>query len=174
LHGFGHANRGTPPRVHCSIACVKTVRLSIRLYILLSIVSGLLFSCSSKTPEPLTPSGSQLDGTHWRLRHIYRYHQSDIYISDSLHTHYTLEFGVNNVIGGIGDCNRFSGSYVLGLQDTIHFRNIQSTLIGCTDPATEIAYFDGLTTASEYIIDSDELLIYCTEGDVFAMYFYRF
>lgn len=135
---------------------------------------GLLASCSTTTPDPLTPGGSQLDGTRWRLRAVYRYRLPDVLIDDSAVTHYTLRFGANSTVSGIGDCNQFSGTYTTGLEDTLYMTNLVSTEIGCPDQAGEQAYFDGLSKAIAYQLDSDELLMYCASDDIWAMYFYRF
>jgi heat shock protein HslJ len=140
------------------------------LCILVFVTTG----CTSATPPPIVPPTNPLDGTHWRLKQIFRRTADDIFFDDSLVTHYTLNFGANYTVSGVGDCNQFSGTYRFGLQDTILLTDLQTTLIGCPDPSTEGLYFTGLSQAIEYIVDTDELLVYCPGNDVWQLYFYRF
>jgi heat shock protein HslJ len=150
------------------------IRYSLTLLMLVCALGGTVVSCTSTSPDPITPTGFYLDGTHWRLQHIYRRVGPDIELDDSDLSRYILHFDPHSHIGGTGDCNQFSGDYTKGYDDTITVSNLVTTLIGCPDPFTEQRYLDGLSSTIEYRVDSYNLLLYCNDFDVAALYFYRF
>ena len=128
---------------------------SMRLLALTVLVLALLLSACSGG----SASGDPLSGTSWMLASI----DGSAPISGVVAT---AAFSDGKVSGSSG-CNSYGGAYELD-GEQIHFSDLVSTLMACTDPQgvmdQESAFLGGLTDAQSYQLSADKLQILTSDG----------
>ncbi|MDR2935747.1 MAG: META domain-containing protein [Rikenellaceae bacterium] len=82
---------------------------------------------------------------------------------------YTLTLGDDLRYNGIGDCNRFSGTFQLK-EGVIAFSPAAATRMGCLDGAREAAYFGLFDKAAHYAVDREFLILMDAEHRILASF----
>lgn len=120
--------------------------------------AGLVVACcpcrKSKSAMPLT-------GTEWKLTQM---HGKNIE-SDN----YRVLFGADGSLSGVGDCNRFTGSYTMNVGVLKVGDNLASTRMMCPNQQQENDFLKMLTEADAYYIDGTQLML-LRNGEVIAMF----
>jgi heat shock protein HslJ len=88
---------------------------------------------------------------------------------------FRMTLGADGKITGIGDCNRFSGTFTRGAGSTAVSGvltvdgNLVSTRMMCSDQARETAFLKMLGDIDSYSIDKDKLML-LKSGSVLAIF----
>jgi uncharacterized lipoprotein YbaY/heat shock protein HslJ len=100
-------------------------------------------------PASLPPEALDRD---WSLRAIQR---TTTNIANTTGVGMTIRFSADGKVSGSGGCNSFSGSYTVGVKQSITIANIAATLKACAPAATalEQEYFNALASAFSYTLD---------------------
>lgn len=129
----------------------------------LGIFSGIVLvavmmasCCQCRKSSSFYDQFDKLVGTEWKLI------QKDDKAFNVGGDNYTIAFGEDKRIFGMGDCNRYSG-----VMDYSVTRNVQSlsigqlasTRMGCMDMAGENQFFEFLRNASSINVDDDLMVI---------------
>lgn len=77
---------------------------------------------------------------------------------------YTLSFSNDGKVTGMGDCNRFSGSYIYSVSKKIDIMQLASTRMGCLDMTAENEYLDFLRNADYISVDGNLLVMEIQKG----------
>jgi heat shock protein HslJ len=140
------------------------------VYLILVLVSLVLFACSSQSKATLTSAISQppqandsLEGTSWELASFGASGSETLILQGST---VTLQFDGQGQASGSGGCNSYGASYqVKG--NTISFGDVISTLMACSLEninQQEQSYFQALKTAGKFEVSSDTLKIWYNNG----------
>ncbi|MCD7970353.1 MAG: META domain-containing protein [Alistipes sp.] len=78
---------------------------------------------------------------------------------------YTVQFGVDNRVTGMGDCNRLNGSYSTDTSGRLTLEGVASTRMFCTDQQSEDKFMRLLSGVDGYSIDGNTLIL-TTGGQV--------
>ncbi|MCC8036322.1 MAG: META domain-containing protein [Rikenellaceae bacterium] len=72
---------------------------------------------------------------------------------------YTLQFGVDNRVSGMGDCNRLMGGYTSDAEGNLRFEGAAGTRMFCTDQQTEDKFMRLIGEVDGYSIDGNTLML---------------
>ena len=72
---------------------------------------------------------------------------------------FTLLFGEENHLSGIGACNRISGSYTAGEKNALSIGPLAATRMACPGLEQEQRFFEALRTTTHYDMDGPLLLL---------------
>lgn len=78
---------------------------------------------------------------------------------------YTLVFGPENKLSGMGDCNRIMGGYSLINQNGLEIKTLASTRMFCPDQEMETRFIKLLESVDSYTIDGNNLML-LSGGDI--------
>jgi heat shock protein HslJ len=101
-----------------------------------------------------------LTGTEWKLTELY----GTTVNSDN----YRVIFAADGSISGIGDCNRFAGSYTINVGKLTVADNLVSTRMMCLNQTQEDKFLAMLRAADAYYIDGVRLVL-IHSGEVIAL-----
>ncbi len=83
--------------------------------------------------------------------------------------HYTLTLHADEqLLSGVGDCNRLTGRYAEGENRALHFTQLASTRMLCPDGAKEARYLEALEKTTHYDMDGPLLMLF-SNGDLVAV-----
>jgi heat shock protein HslJ len=108
-----------------------------------------------------------LVGTEWKLSQL----GNEPVVGDN----YRMTLAEDGRISGIGDCNRFTGSFIRRAGGTrtsgelTMAENLVSTRMMCLNQARETAFMKVLREADSWSIDGNRLLL-IRDGDVLAIF----
>ncbi|MCD8072343.1 MAG: META domain-containing protein, partial [Alistipes sp.] len=71
---------------------------------------------------------------------------------------YTLQFGPDNRVSGMGDCNRLMGGYTSDAQGNLRLEGAASTRMLCADQQTEDKFMRIISDVDGYSIDGNPLM----------------
>jgi heat shock protein HslJ len=135
--------------------------LSMNLKRITSSLAGLILLAAFATAcAPRTNAG--LEGTSWTLVSIEPGTAEGPTQSGAI----TLTFEAGGKAGGKAGCNSYGGSYDVK-DNTIAFREVNSTLIACTDDklmAQEQTFLKALLSTGEFKLDRNSLVISYDDG----------
>jgi heat shock protein HslJ len=117
----------------------------IALVAVVAIVTGC---CNCRTQKS---ARIPLAGTEWKLSQLY-----GVTVESE---NYRVTFAADGTISGVGDCNRFTGSYTLedGVLNVAD--NLVSTRMMCLNQAQEDRFLAMLRAADAYYIDGTRLML---------------
>jgi heat shock protein HslJ len=101
-----------------------------------------------------------LAGTEWKL--------SQLYGTTVNSENYRITFSSDGQVAGIGECNRFTGSYSLNAGVLKVADNLVSTRMMCLNQAQEDKFLEMLRSADAYYIDGVRLML-IHAGEVIAL-----
>ncbi len=121
----------------------------------LALVAGaLLTGCCQKCRKSREAATRPLQGTVW---HMIQFDGREINAPDS----YELTFFNDGRIAGVGDCNRFFGTYeVLNANGSIKMSPVGSTMMACPDLETESAFLKMFENVHLYQFDGKNLYLF--------------
>lgn len=120
--------------------------------VLLAGVALSVASCCScrKTKAPLVAD------SRWELIEI----NSSVIDRTADSNKYTLYLGPDKSYNGVGDCNRYFGTYEMDKNEyTIEFSMPASTRMMCPDQASETGFLQMLGNVKKYKLDGDVLTL---------------
>lgn len=106
-------------------------------------------------------SNVQLVGTEWKLAQL-----GDRPIDAA---GFTMTLSAEGRIGGLGACNRFSGSFTQKKHELRVAENMISTRMMCRDQETENKFLAMLRGVDSFSIDGERLML-ITDGEVVAIF----
>ncbi len=127
------------------------------------MLSGLLLlsSCCGCRKGPRVV----VEGSSWTLNEI-----GGTVVDNPDREHYTLTLGGDLRYSGVGDCNRFSGTFQLKEGGAIRFSPVVATRMGCPDGVREAAYFDLFDRTTHYEIDREFLILMDADRHILASF----
>ena len=136
----------------------------MRFFLLSIFTAFLLAGCTiaeNQTTLKKTGLPAEFFNTEWRL-----VQDADPAQDQSGEDAPMLLFGwEENRIFGSGGCNRFSGAYKAGEDNSLSFENVISTQIGCPDSVSESQFHKRLTHISYYSFNKDFTLLNMHDAD---------
>ena len=81
---------------------------------------------------------------------------------------FTLQLHENGNVTGLGDCNRFTATYVVTPSRALTFADFGSTRRFCENFETENRYFDMIEQVTHYEMDAESMLLF-SNGVVVAI-----
>ncbi len=106
-------------------------------------------------------SSISLNGTQWHLIQL----GGENITSDN----YLMTLGADGHISGVGDCNRFAGSFTQNLKQLKIANNLVSTRKMCLNQSREDKFLKMLSSIDSYSIDGNRLVL-IKNGDVQAIF----
>ena len=82
---------------------------------------------------------------------------------------FTLLFGEENHLSGIGACNRISGSYTAGEKNALSIGPLAATRMACPGMEREMEFFEAVESTTRYDMDGEMLLL--LDGDTLKAVF---
>lgn len=110
-----------------------------------------------KSKSPSLP----LTGIEWKLNQMY----GTTIVSDN----YRITFAADGTLAGVGDCNRFAGSFTMNVGTLKISDKIASTRMMCPNAQQETIFFQMLPQADSYFVDGTKLML-LRNGDVIALF----
>ena len=104
-----------------------------------------------------------LVGTTWQLVQIMA---RDVQPTDES---YTLLFHDDNLVSGMGDCNRFTATYAVTSSRSLDIVNLGSTRRLCPNADAETEFFTLLESVTHYEMDADMMLL-LRDGTLVAIF----
>lgn len=130
---------------------------ALKLIALASLVFAITACCACRRNKAQIP----FNGTEWKLTQLY---------GEAVDAqNYRVTFGADGAVSGIGDCNRFSGSFTQNVKELSIADNLVSTRMMCLNQAREDKFFGMLREADSYDIDGTRLML-LKGGDVLAIF----
>lgn len=126
--------------------------------LLVALVAMAASCCNCRTQKS---ARLPLVGTEWKLAQIGGQTVSS--------ENYRVTFAADGTLSGIGDCNRFSGSYSLADGSLTVGDNLVATRMMCLGQAQEDRFLAMLKSADAYAIDGVRLML-ITGGEVVAVF----
>ena len=117
-------------------------------WIMMTVLALSLASCCGCRKSR---SSVPLNGTEWKLIQL----QGENIASDN----YRMTLGADGLISGVGDCNRFSGSFKQNLKELSVADNLVSTRMMCLNQAREDKFLAMLRDIDSYSIDGGRLML---------------
>jgi heat shock protein HslJ len=99
-------------------------------------------------------------GTEWKLTQLYG--------TTINSANYRVTFAADGTVAGIGDCNRFAGTYTINVGALKVADNLVSTRMMCLNQGQEDKFLEMLRTADAYYIDGVRLVL-INGGEVIAL-----
>ncbi len=120
-----------------------------------------LAGCKDNSPQ--VPD-TELMNTLWTLESIELPGSPDIHPGSKWT--YPIQFFEDNRIEGGIDCNHLDGEYMLTAGDSIQFKNLSVTRIGCRDSSASLVrqYHIGLMAVHSYEITGNRLRLYFNDS----------
>jgi heat shock protein HslJ len=133
------------------------------LYALLLAVAGAgaVSCCSVCRGARVIP----VSGTEWALIEL-----NDRVVDRGDGERLTLTLGEDGRVAGMGDCNRFFGTYSFDADGRFSVSGLGSTRAMCPDRALEDDYFRALGAAASFRVDGDFLLLAGADGRLIASF----
>lgn len=110
-----------------------------------------------KSKSPSLP----LTGIEWKMTQMYGTNID----SDN----YRITFGADGSAHGVGDCNRFTGSYTMKDGELKIGESLASTRMMCMNQAQEDKFLKMLGYADAYYVDGEKLML-IKNGEVISMF----
>lgn len=110
-----------------------------------------------KSKSPSLP----LTGVEWKLNQMY----GTTIVSDN----YRITFGADGAVAGVGDCNRFAGSFTMNVGSLKIGEHLAATRMMCPNQQQEDAFLRMLPQADSYHVDGRTLMLLCN-GEVIALF----
>lgn len=82
---------------------------------------------------------------------------------------YSLVFGKDNRLSGVGDCNRLTGSYTENNDGVMKITQVAATRMMCPNQTQEDAFLKMLSEVDSYQLDGPLLLLF-TNGEMKAVF----
>lgn len=135
---------------------------SLRVLSIASLAVILASCCPCRKPSSFYDQFDKLLGTEWRLLQ-----KDDKVLPDRGQNNYTITFGQDKRVSGIGDCNRYSGIMAYSVTQEVQkfsISQIASTRMACLNMAAENEFFDFLRNANRVNMDGDLLIMLSTDS----------
>lgn len=129
---------------------------SVRLLGFALLAAIMASCCPCRKGSSYYDQFDKLVGTEWKLV------QKDDKAFNVGGDNYTIAFGDDKRVSGVGDCNRYSGIMAYSVtRDVQRFSisQIASTRMGCLDLAGENQFFDFLRNAYNVQVDGDLMIM---------------
>lgn len=128
----------------------------------LAVVVALLGACC-KCRSYQRKYSKPLVGTEWQLVQL---NGQDVQpVEDT----YTVLFGGDGRVSGVGACNRIMGTYQLGESRAVSISQLASTRMACPGMEREQDYMEALTAATHYEMDGPMLML-LSDGELRAVF----
>ena len=119
----------------------------------LAVLMASCCACRMKSSDPL----NTFVGHEWKL-----IQKGDEVMPARETENYRVTFMWDKNVYGVGDCNRFSGSFTYSAvkkPTTIDIGQLATTRMGCPNPAGETEFIQFLQKADRYDVDGDLLIL---------------
>jgi heat shock protein HslJ len=135
----------------------KTMK-NLKWIVAVAVVAVVAGCCKCRTQKS---ARIPLTGTEWKLSQLY----GAVVSSEN----YRVTFSSDGQLAGVGDCNRFTGSYTLIDGALKVDDNLVSTRMMCLNQAQEDKFLAMLRAADAYYIDGVRLVL-IHNGEVIALF----
>jgi heat shock protein HslJ len=130
---------------------------NLKWILLVAVVALVTSCCNCRTQKS---ARIPLTGIEWKL--------SQLYGATINSENYRVTFSADGQLAGVGDCNRFTGSYTINVGELKVDDNLVSTRMMCLNQAQEDKFFGMLRAADAYYIDGTRLVL-IKNGEVIAL-----
>jgi heat shock protein HslJ len=140
-----------------SILKIQKTMKNLKWIVAVAVIALMVGCCNCRTQKS---ARIPLTGTEWKL--------SQLYGATINSDNYRVTFSADGQLAGIGDCNRFTGSYTLNAGALKVADNLVSTRMMCLNQAQEDKFLGMLRAADAYYIDGVRLVL-IHNGEVIAL-----
>ncbi|WP_300109613.1 META domain-containing protein [uncultured Alistipes sp.] len=133
----------------------------IKAMLMIVVAIGTMACCHCKKAQ--RSDNKPLIGTEWQLVQM---DGRGVSVEADL---FTVVFGQENRLSGLGACNRLTGDYEATETGALKIGELASTRMACPGMDRERAFFKMLTEATHYEIDGPMLMI-LTNGELKAVF----
>ncbi len=130
---------------------------TFRFALIVALAFSLAACCACRRSRSAVP----LQGTEWAL--------SQLYGTPVPSDNYRVTLAEDGRISGIGDCNRFTGTYTQDGSSLKIADNLASTRMMCLNQAQEDKFLGMLREIDSYNIDGSHLML-IAHGDVMGIF----
>lgn len=137
------------------------MKFLIRIAALAAVVALLGACCKCRSYQ--RKYSKPLVGTEWQLVQL---NGQDLQPEAD---RYTVLFGADGRLSGVGACNRLTGTYQLGENRAVAISQLASTRMACPGMDREQTFMDMLTATTHYEMDGPMLML-LTDGELRAVF----
>ena len=136
---------------------------TLKLITIAALAGFLMVGCCSKCRKARENATRPLQGTVW---HLIQMDGKTVDAPDK----YEITFFNNGRVGGIGECNRYFGTYeVLNANGGIRMSKMASTMMACLNPNMEYEFMQMLEEVHLYQFDASNLYLF-VDGKLKAVF----